>query len=44
MGAEPIQASDFCKQTHKINIEIAWKIANVNMSRYITSEPKKSLA
>ena len=26
---------------HKINIKIAWKIANVNISRYITSEPKK---
>ena len=25
MGAVPIQASDFCKQTCKINIKIAWK-------------------
>ena len=40
MGAVPIQVSDFCKQTHEINI----KIANVNMPRYIASEPKKSLA
>ena len=25
MGAVPIQVSDFCKQTYKINIKIAWK-------------------
>ena len=25
MGAVSIQASDFCKQTHKINTKIAWK-------------------
>ena len=25
MAAIPIQASKFCKQTHKINVKITWK-------------------
>ena len=42
MGAIPIQVSDFCKQTCKINIKIAWKNSQCEYAKIYRFRTKKN--